>query len=314
MRTGLLAVGLVVFAVATARADVDITKADATFDEGQKLKDAGKLDEACAKFKESLTYNPNAVGTMLNVALCQQQAGHIGSAMRLFTEARDRGKEQNLAEHVKLAEQHLAEIAADVPFLAVAIREPSTDTKLVVNDEVVPIKPDGSASIAVDPGLVTVIVQQPGRVPFETKLDVKKGEHPVVQVEKLKLPVTINKGRRRIGKVLTYGGAGLALVGIGLALAADHNYNNALDSVDSTGKKRCVQKMGTGPYYCSDPAYTDSNQALVLGNVGTGVIVGGVVVAGIGAYLWFFGPHDEKLAIAPQLDPEHAGIVAFGRF
>src|SRR6266550_531597 len=100
MRTGLLAVGLVVFAATSARADVDIPTADKTFDEGQKL-------------KESLGYNPNAVGTMLNVALCEQQAGHIGTAMKLFSEARDRGKEQNLGEHVKLAEQHIAEIAAD---------------------------------------------------------------------------------------------------------------------------------------------------------------------------------------------------------
>lgn len=314
MRTGLLAVGLVVFALGTARADVDIAKADAAFDEGQKLKDKGQLEEACAKFKESLSFNPNAVGTMLNVALCQQQAGHIGSALKLFSEARDRGKEQNLNEHVKLAEQHIAEIAADVPYLAVAIREPSADTKLVVNDEVVQLKPDGSASIPVDPGLVTVIVQQPGRVPFETKLDIKKGDHPVVAVEKLKLPVTINKGRQRIGKVLTFGGAGLVVLGIGLGLVADHQYNKALNATDELGKKRCMQIGGTGPYYCSDPSYTDSNQALVLGNVGTGVIVGGVVVAGIGAYLWFFGPHEERLSFAPQLDPEHAGIVAFGRF
>jgi hypothetical protein len=306
MRTGLLAIGLVVFAVGTARADVDIAKADAAFDEGQKLKDAGKLDEACAKFKESLTYNPNAVGTMLNVALCQQQAGHIGSALKLFSEARDRGKEQNLGEHVKLAEQHIAEIAADVPFLAVAVREPNADTKLVVNDEVVTLKPDGSASIPVDPGLVTVIVQQPGRVPFETKLDVKKGDHPVVAVEKLRLPVTINKGRRRIGEILTFGGAGLVAIGAGLVIKAKLGYDSDIHS-------SACKSMG-GVYYCSDPQYSDSNNQLVWGNAGTGVIVGGVVVAGIGAYLWFFGPHEEKLAILPQLDPEHAGIVALGRF
>jgi hypothetical protein len=303
-----------VFAATSARADVDIAKADATFDEGQKLKDAGQLDKACAKFKESLGYNPNAVGTMLNVALCEQQAGHIGTALRLFNEARDRGKEQNLGEHVKLAEQHISEIAADVPFLAVAIRERSDDTKLVVNDEVVTIKPDGSASVPVDPGVVTVIVERPGRVPFEQKLDVKKGDHLVVQVERLKNPVTINKGRRRIGQILTFGGAGLALTGIGLGILAHSQWKSAVDNCN----------LKDGVYYCPDTMpgsttpgngpYTQSNNALVLGNVGTGVFIGGVVVTGIGAYLWFFGPHEEKIAVMPVLDPEHAGIVALGRF
>src|SRR5258706_12565050 len=163
MRTGWTALALVGLAVATAHADVKIPEADAAFDEGQKLKDAGQLDAACKKFKESLGFNPNAVGTMLNVALCDQQAGHIGSALKLFTEARDRGKEQNLGEHVKLAEQHIAEIAADVPHLAIFVVDRTDDTKVTVNDDPIALGADGTASVPVDPGLVTVLVTRPGR-------------------------------------------------------------------------------------------------------------------------------------------------------
>jgi tetratricopeptide (TPR) repeat protein len=307
MRLGLFAVGLVAWAAATAHADVDIAKADAAFDAGQKLKDAGQLDQACAKFKESLGFNPNAVGTMLNVALCEQQAGHIGSALKLFTEARDRGEEQNLGEHVKLAKQHIAEIAADVPFLAVSIVQRTDDTRLVVNDEVVTIKPDGTASTPIDPGLVTVIVSRPGRVPFEQKIDVKKGEHPVVRVERLKLPVTINNGRRRVGQILTYGGAGLAVAGLGLALWAQNDWHGYFDS------GACHVDAGHRNV-CNSDVLDKTQRDYTLGTVGTGVIIGGVAVAGIGAYLWFFGPHDETLAFVPRLDPEQAGIVAIGRF
>ena len=49
-------------------------------------------------------------------------------------------------------------------------------------------------------------------------------------------------------------------------------------------------------------------------NLGTGIGIAGLAVAGIGGYLWFFGPHEEKLAFVPRLDPQQAGIVALGRF
>jgi hypothetical protein len=304
MRSGLLAVGLVAGLASAAHADVDIEKGDAAFAEAQKLKDKGELDEACAKFRDSLSYNPNAVGTLLNVAICDQQHGRIGSALKRFTEVRDRAKEASLTEFVKLAEQHISEISNEVPSLKVALAERTDDTKLVVNDEVVLVKPDGTATIPVDPGSVTVIVSRPGHIPFEQKLDVQKGQHPEVNVGKLRLPVT-NNGRRRIGQILTIGGVGLAATGLGLGLWAWHSYK---DNV-----KHCGAEQPDG-YHCQDPYYSDSNTAVTVGSVGSYVGGAGLVVAGIGAYLWFFGPHDERLAFVPQLDPEHAGIVAFGRF
>lgn len=305
MRTGLLAVGLVVVSVSGAWADVDIEKGDAAFAEAQKLNDAGQLDQACAKFKDALSYNPNAVGTLLRVAICDQQVGRIGSALKRFTEVRDRAKEANLVEFVKLAEQHIAEISADVPSLKVSIVERTNDTKLVVNDEVVLIKPDGSASIPVDPGAVTMIVSRPGHIPFEQKLEVTKGQHPEVRVDKLRLPVTVNRGRKRVGQILTIGGVGLAATGLGLGIWAWRSYKH--------NTSFCGAQQSDG-YHCADPYYSDANTAVTVGSVGTYVGSAGLVVAGIGAYLWFFGPHDERLAVAPQLDPEHAGIVAFGRF
>jgi hypothetical protein len=306
-----LLVGLVVLvAVSPARADVDIVKADAVFEEGQKLKDAGQLDQACAKFKESLGYNPNAVGVILNVALCDQQSGRIGSAMKLFKEARDRGKEQSLTQHTQLAEQHIAEIEADVPYLAVVVAEHTEDTKLVIDNEVIPLGPDGSASIPVDPFELTVIVSRPGRVPFETKLKVERKEHRVLSVPKLKLPVTVtvNQGRKRIGQILTFSGAGLLAAGVGLGIYADVNYNSYFGP-----GKGCESVMGTKRCNAGAP-YDNTNRDITIGWVGTGLGAAGIVVAGVGGYLWLFGPKEEKLAFAPRLDGREAGIVAFGRW
>src|ERR1700691_6159686 len=111
----LLVVVVASFRIARATPAEDAAKAEALFADGQKLRDAGKLDEACVKFEDALRYNRNAVGTILNVALCDQQAGKLATAAKLFAEARDRATEQNLREHRKAAEDHLGQIADAVP-------------------------------------------------------------------------------------------------------------------------------------------------------------------------------------------------------
>lgn len=309
MRIGYFAAGVLACAVASApvaRADVNLAKADAAFDDGQKAKDAGNLELACKKFRESLDYNSNAVGTMLNVALCEMDAGHIGTALKMFTEVRDRGQEQNMGPYVHLAEERIAQIAPDVPYVNLELVENTPDTKVVINDQVVMVKTDGTASLPVDPGLISIIVSRPDRVPFEKKLEIKKQQKEKVRVEPLKHAVTITSGRRRFGKILTIGGGVLALTGVGLGVYANHDWNNAIQ----TG--HCKNPSGT--WQCPGDLFTRTNNDVTYASVGTYVGVGGVALAAVGAYLWLFGPHDEKLAFVPRLDPEQAGIVALGRF
>ncbi len=304
-----LGLGLIVVMTSfgIARADIDIAKSDAAFEEGLKLKDAGKLDAACMKFKDALKFNPNAVGTMLNVAVCDEQTGHIASAYKRFKEARDRGREQNLGEQVKLAEQHIAQLEPDMPYLAIAFAETTDDTKLLVNDEDISVKDAGG--IPVDPGQVSIVVSRPGRVPFETKVDISKKEHKAVAVPKLGLPVTVNKGRRRIGEIITIAGGASVVAGITLGIVARSKYNNQF-----SGSMPHCTKSTSGPPTCDAMGQPETDSARTIGNFGTGFGIGGVVIAGIGAYLWFFGPHDEKLAIGPDVDSQHAGIVAVGRW
>jgi len=304
MRIGCFAVGVLACAVSVAHADVDIGKADAAFDEGQKAKDAGNLELACKKFRESLGYNANAVGTMLNVALCESDAGHIGTALKLFTEARDRGQEQNMGPYVHLAEQKIKEIGGDVPYLTVVLAENTPDTKVVVSDQIVAMKADGTATLPVDPGLISIIVSRPDRVPFEKKLDIKKQAKETIRVEPLKQPVTINKGRRRIGQILTIGGGALAVTGVFLGVYATRDWNDAIKGCKPFGDS----------WQCPDKLFQRTNDDFTYGRVGTYIGLGGLVLAGAGAYLWFFGPHEERLTFVPRLDPEHAGIVALGRF
>ncbi|MGE5186286.1 MAG: hypothetical protein ACM31C_29730, partial [Acidobacteriota bacterium] len=195
----------------------------------------------------------------------------------------------------------------DMPYLAIAFAETTDDTKLLVNDEDIPIKEAGG--IPVDPGPVTVVVTRPGRVPYEVKLTIDKKEHKAVAVPKLGLPVTVNKGRRRIGEILTIGGGAAIVTGITLGLVARSRYHTAYD-------KYCKDAMpGQTMPTCDATGQPQIESALQLGDFGTGFGIGGAVLAGVGAYLWFFGPHDEgKVAFGPQLDAHEAGIFAVGSF
>src|SRR5262245_52296881 len=146
MRSLVLAIVVGSFGIATA--EVGPSKADAILQEAQKLKEAGKTAEACKKYEEALTYNHNAVGTLLNVALCNENAGKYASAVKYYTQARDLAREHNLAEHRKAAEDKLVLTTPLVSHLAVAFAETPAAMKLVIDEQIVPL--DLSKDIVID--------------------------------------------------------------------------------------------------------------------------------------------------------------------
>jgi tetratricopeptide (TPR) repeat protein len=298
---------LVVVALARAAHADDAADAEALFKEGVAAKDAGKPEEACAKFRESLDKNRNAVGTILNVALCDEQEGKIGSAHKLFTEAAERAKEQHLDEHLKAAEEHRQKLAVDVPRLTVAFTEIPPDTKLVVGGEV--IDPKNAADLEVDPGPLKIVASAPGRVPFETTITVGKRDHKAVAVPVLGYPVE-DKGRGTLGKVIAISGGVATLAGVAIGYYASRKYNDEFTNGD------CVMKDAPHPM-CSPNGYAKTQSASTLGWVGTTVGVAGVVAIGVGVTLWLTAPRHEQakpLAIVPTVSPEQVGLTAVGRF
>jgi hypothetical protein len=290
-----------------ALAEDDPQKADKLFEEAQKLREQGKTADACKKYDEALSYNHNAVGTLLNVALCNEEAGKFATAVRYYTQARDLAREHNLNEHRKAAEEKLTINAPLVAHLAIAFAEKPDGVKLVIDDNIVPL--DKSEDVVIDPGSHHVVVTAPGRVPYETTIEVAKSSAKAVAVPKLGYPVTVKKGRRTVGIILTASGAAMIGTGIGLGLYARSTYNAQVGE-----GKRCTTET---PPRCDSEGYRITNDARTFATFGTWIGIGGVAVAGLGAYLWLFGPKgtsERNVAIVPALAPESAGITAFGRF
>lgn len=291
-------------------ADPRIEKADQLFAEGKALLDSNLL-QACAKFDASLRENPAAIGTLLNVALCDEKLGRIASAVARFSEARDHAKEQGLPQHVRLAEEHLAVLEPNVPHVAIKLTEQLPETKILIDDTIIALA--SIADIAVDPGERVIVVSAPARLPYRAKLVVGPAERREVVIPALAKSVTITSSRRRIGQIATVLGGAAVGTGIGLGLYARHLYHKQFD------EGRCTPTpMGD---MCTASGQSRTERARSLGNVGTVVGVAGIVVAGVGAYLWRRSPNStptdtgaKRVVVVPQVSADGLGVVAVGRF
>lgn len=288
-----------------AGADPRIDKADQLFAEGKALL-ASNLIQACDKFEESLQYNPAAIGTLLNVALCDEKLGKVASALAKFTEARDHAKEQNLAEHVRAAEDHIATLTPSVPHLALQLTEPLPDTTILVDSRV--IARDAIADIAIDPGERVITVSAPDRLPHRETIVIAKGEHRTVVIPALSRSVTVTSSRRRIGQIATITGGAAFGASIGLALYGSHLRQQQLDD------HHCAPNGGGGTS-CDPTGQSATTRARTYGNVATVVGVVGLATAAAGAVLWITAPRSTPtVALVPDLAPGSVGLTALGRF
>jgi len=289
----------------TATADVDIAKADKLFAEGLALRDSN-VEQSCAKFEESLTYNPQAIGTLLNVALCDEKLGRIASAVTKFSEARDRAKEQQLADHLKAAEEHIAALTPELPYLKIRFTSPPiADTKILVDDQVVPMAK--VERFPVDPGERVIVVSAPGRLPHQVKIVIAKREEKEVEIGELAKSVTVKSSRRTIGIITTASGAAAIATGVVIGLVAKRRYD------DQFGPGLCEGD----PVRCPPENQTQTENARTLGNVGTVVGAVGLAATGVGLYLWLRAPkstEQRQVSILPHVSPESAGLAAVGRF
>ena len=294
---------LVVLAVlaSAAHADTDIQKADALFEKGLSLRDTN-LQQSCDAFRESLQWNPQAIGTLMNVALCDEKLGKIASAHARFSEARDRAKEGNLPEYVAEAESHIKTLAGELPHVTIKfLGERAAGTRVLLGDIVVPAtKYDKGEPVAVDPGELVIVVSAPGRLAYETRMMIGKKETKSIEVPELKKGVTVkSSSRRATGIIFTAAGGTFILTGAVLGLVARSKYTKCDDNI------------------CEPSVQSENEKALTFGNVGTVIGAVGVVAGGIGVYLWLTAPKDaaeRRVTVVPNVTSESAGLAAIGRF
>lgn len=321
-------------AVASAQPSEAVKRADALFNEGRALVDAGKFAEACPKFEESQRLDPG-LGTLLNLAACYESVGRLASALTAFRSAEEQARAAGPSE--KKREQAAAERARSlesrVARITIVLAAGDRPSGFLVTRDGVPVPAlDFGRRLAVDPGTVVISATATGYEPFRTEVTIDSMTgNTVVDIPALAPKDASGGGDDRGGggggggdggngggggddrggggsrKTLALAtvGGGVALLGAGVALG--FTAKGKYDDVACTA--------GDGPPTgCSTDELDAIDKARTRGNVGT--IVGGIGVVAIaaGAYLYLTAPGERAVAVAPVVSPDEVGVAFSGRF
>jgi hypothetical protein len=147
--------------------------AEALFNQGRSLMNAGKFSEACPKFEASQQLDPG-LGTMLNLAECYEKTGRTASAWAEYREAiplaRAAGSKarQDLAtERAKALEERLSTLTIR------AMTSDDDSAHLEIRRDGVPVqRAELGSPIPVDPGEHVIEAVAPGKQPWSSTVQV----------------------------------------------------------------------------------------------------------------------------------------------
>jgi hypothetical protein len=267
------------------------TPAMVAFEEGRALLDAGDYTAACAKFTVSITADPDAPGTLLNLGLCNEKLGKTATALGWYRRAQFRSAEAKMNEYETAAKEHAVVLAAKVPTLHI---ETAPDAIVKLDDRQL----DGveRARVELDPGTHVIEVRTRGAPAHESErrtITIKDGEKQSLDVRP---PVptryfVIDRGvtQRRYAYLAFGGGAALYVASATLSLVGKSKYD-ATDHPDTYQHWRNVVRFG-----------------------GSSLFIAGSAAIAAGVYLYVKAPRAERV-IAPTIEPDQLGVAYAGSF
>ncbi|MFO0570247.1 MAG: hypothetical protein U0263_31690 [Polyangiaceae bacterium] len=320
----------------------DKALAEALFQEGRKLADAGNHEGACQKFEASQKQDPSP-GTLINLGKCHEAMGKTATAWANYKEAEALARNMSRSSQETAATERANAIEPKLSRLTIQAPPKAVDG-LVVKRGGISISVDALGTAApVDPGDYVVEASAPGYKPWTGKVKVgKDGESATLLIPNLEkgpdAPAAVepagNKSTaavapearvksddgggstRTIGYVLTGVGAVGLLAGGYFGYAASQQASDAEDDPTLCPQKQCTARG-------RDEIDSAKSKALIS-TIGVGV---GVAALGTGVVLILTAPSNRERAAtsvrtraprAPQLipyaDARHAGLVVKGAF
>jgi hypothetical protein len=317
--------------------------AEALFQEGERLFNAGNFAEACPKLAESQELDP-ALGTAFRLAECYEKQGKIASAWSLYLEVANKlagAGEPAKAEKVR---QRAAGLEPKLPKMIVEIPQSMADLPgiEVRRDGVLMGRASWGVALPVDPGKRVVRVAATGKEPWELAVEatvpgavvpvlvpVLKDLAPPAKADPPPVlpPDTKGGGEDSTGSpalAFALGGVGLAGIGVGAAFGV-LALNKASEWEEKTSDpNRCARSPG-GVLQCKPgeigPIQEIEGSRSTFATVSTiGFIAGGVLIAG-GAVVWLAsgspGSSGEKrpaMRLTPSVGLGGAAISLDGSF
>jgi tetratricopeptide (TPR) repeat protein len=314
------------------------SKSGKLFDEGRALAKQGKYDAACEKFEQSLALD-RAPGTELNYGDCLEHLGQVRKAwLQYKSAARDFGSDR---ERVKFARSRAREVEKQLVQVVLKVADPGLDGLEVSIGSTI-VSPKDTIEELLEPGDVEITAKAPGHKPFEARASGDAGASVTVEVpadlgdSTAKAPTITDARHRdntdevaRPGRMVRdpgrvkiawiTGGVGIVALAVagGFAYSAKSTYDSAFDG--EFGRGYCVKKMGSP--VCPDAAVGTIGQSRIdtagtRADIATGLVIGGVVLVGAAAVIYFTAPRktDTEISLVPSASPSGIGLAFSGRF
>jgi hypothetical protein len=159
----------------TARADE--TQAEVLFHAGRSASARGDHTMACAYYRASYRLE-NAVGTLLNIALCEEALGELASAWQHYREVVSRLPAGD--ERLAWTHERMKSADARLPRLTIQVDDPRPETLRIV---VGSLELDGRSlgvALPFNPGSYEIRVLSPGHEPRTYRVELELAEHESV--------------------------------------------------------------------------------------------------------------------------------------
>jgi tetratricopeptide (TPR) repeat protein len=256
------------------------------FDEGRALLDANQPKAACEKFEQSLELEPEALGTLLNLGLCNEQQDKMATALRWFRRAQARASELHKPDSEEAAKDRTSALASKVATLKIAFASPPPTGTAVTLDGA-PLAAVDYNRIEIDAGDHVVATTAPGMLPARDPLTIADGASRTITI-KLTAPTfaVIDRGARLRKRAYIVGGVGAALL-IGdtvLALVAKHEYDDT-DELASRAHWKNAARYGA-----------------------TSMFVAGSAAIGVALYWYLTAPGKERTIVAPGVAGDRVSL------
>lgn len=151
--------------------------AQALFEAGRELMDQGRHAEACPKLAESQRLDP-AGGTLLNLALCHEMQGLTATAWGEFKTALGVARRERRDDRIAFATEHIALLEPKLSRVVIVVPESARVPGLSIEKNGVAVKqPTWGVAVPTDPGTVRVLARAPGRVEWQTSLELRGDAH-----------------------------------------------------------------------------------------------------------------------------------------
>ena len=176
----LTALGLAVSGGRAVAQTHDAPGAEWLFREGRTLMKQGDLDAACPKLAESLRFDP-AVGTLMNLAECEERQGRTASAWQRWGAAADQLPAGDRRRATALAKARALE--AILPRLTVEVGPHPAPDLLITRDGLPLGRASFGVALPVDPGPHLIVASARDRAPRSYQVALENGHQQVVVAE-----------------------------------------------------------------------------------------------------------------------------------